>query len=114
MERTKLITSPGKLCEPVRYFEQRSGELQTADVVVGQRRRGSLDDRPGQQLRVPKRVGNPMGRDRVLEVAGITYERPSGAGSGPDDTAVTGEPMHLLYLLSGVEPAGELGCGLEK
>jgi hypothetical protein len=39
----------------------------------------------GQQLGVPERVGDPVARDRVAVVAGVTDERPAAADAAADE-----------------------------
>ena len=69
-------------------------------LIARQRARTSIDDRAGQQLRIPQGVRNAVRRQWVLEVAGVADERPSGTMRLPHVSWNAGEAAQAA------DPAG--------
>ena len=92
MQVLDLVEAPPERGDRLRHVEQglRQG---IALMLIGlERARSSIQDRAGQQLRVPECVGYAVGGQRVFEVTGIADERPTGAVRLPEMPGTPAKP----------------------
>lgn len=84
MQGLDLIEIPPERGDCLRHVEQRLRQ-RIALVLIGlECTRPSIEDRAGQQLRVPECVGYSVSGQRVLEVTGIADQRPTGTVRLPE------------------------------
>jgi len=76
MKALDLREVPIKGRDRVGHVEQARRPSVASPLVVSQRALGPRSGREREQFSVNERVGHPVGRDRVLEVARIADERP--------------------------------------
>src|SRR5262245_66407939 len=83
MERLDLVEIQREPRNGVGDAQKRQGE-HVALALVGLERAGAaIDNRAGQELRIAKCVSDPVRGKRILEIAGITDERPARAMALP-------------------------------
>src|SRR6476620_8167269 len=91
MQILDLIKVPPERSDCLRHVEQWLRQ-RIALVLIGlERARSSIEDRAGQQLRVPQCVGYSVSGQRVLEVSGIADQRPTGTVRLPEMPGDAGE-----------------------
>src|SRR5262245_49831812 len=85
MERLDLVEIPREPRNGVGDAQKRQGE-HVALALVGLERAGAaIDNRAGQELRIAKCVSDPVRGKRILEIAGITHERPARSMAFPQE-----------------------------
>ena len=88
-QRGDLVVVPLLAGDAVDDVEQRDAEPVADGLVVPERvvqRRlvaEPVDDGTGEEVGVAERVGEPVSADRIVAVAGVADECPSGAGAAP-------------------------------
>ena len=108
MQVLDLIEAPPERGDRLRHVEQ--GQRQDiALMLIGlERARPSIQDRAGQQLRVPECVGDAVGGQRVFEVTGIADERPTRAVRLPEMPGDAGEATQAAGQASATNIAAEM------
>ena len=90
-QRADRAQRPFERGDAIGDLEQAGRPRVAAPLVFGKRRRRAVDDRLGQQLGIAKRVGDAVGRQRILEVSRVADERPSLAPALTEVPGAAGE-----------------------
>ena len=104
-----LVISPGEGGHAPGHAEQAQRQLVAFGLVAADGVGTSGRDRAGQDLGVTQGVGDAMGGDRVLEVAGVTDQGPSRTRRV---TELTGQAGEHSRRAGRAEPFGQSGRGL--
>src|ERR1700746_2261835 len=106
MQGLDLIEIPPERGDRLRIVEQRLRQ----DVALALIRfeRSSIQDRTGEQFRVPECVGYSVSGQRVLEVSGIADQRPTGAVRLPEMPGGAGEATQAADQASATDIVAEM------
>ena len=108
MQVLDLIEAPPERGDRLRHVEQGLRQDIALMLIGLERARPSIQDRAGQQLRVPECVGYAVGGQRVFEVTGIADERPTGAVRLPEMPGDAGEATQAADQASATDVAAEM------
>ena len=91
MQALDLSEAPSERGDRLRHVKQGPRQDIALTLIALERALVSIQDRAGQQLRVPECVGYAVGGQRVFKVTGIAGERPTGAVRLPEMSGDAGE-----------------------
>lgn len=106
MQGLDLIEIPPERGDRLRIVEQRLRQ-DVALALIGLKR-SSIQDRAGEQFRVPECVGYSVSGQRVLEVSGIADQRPTGTVRLPEMPGDASEAMQAADQASATDIVAEM------
>ena len=79
MELLNLWEVPFEGCDGIGHFKVSDRQLVASTLIAGERGLRAGGHRLREQFRVDERIGDSVGRQRILEVTGIADECPAGS-----------------------------------
>ena len=108
MQALDLIEAPLERGDRLRHVKRGPRQDIALTLIVLERALVSIQDRAGQQLRVPECVGYAVGGQRVFKVTGIAGERPTGAVRLPEMPGGAGEATQAADQASATDIVPEM------
>ena len=108
MQILDLIEAPLEGGNRLRHVEQGPRQGIALMLIGLERALSSIQDRAGQQLRVPECVTNAMSSQRVFKVAGVADERPARAVRLPEMPGDAREATQAADQASSTDIAAEM------
>ena len=108
MQIPNLVEAPPERGNRVRQVKQGLRQGIALTLICLERALSSIQDRAGQQLRVPECVSYAVGSERVFEVTGIADERPTGPVRLPEMAGDAGEATQAADQASVTDISGKM------
>ena len=96
MELLNLREVPLEGCDGIGHFEVSDRQLVASTLIAGERGLRACGRRLREQFRVDERVGDAVGRQRILEVTGIAHECPAGSERLSKESDLSRKPAVLF------------------
>ena len=96
MELLNLREVPLEGRHRIGHFEVVARQLVASTLIAGERDLRACGCRLREEFRVDERIGDSVGRQRILEVAGIANERPAGSERLSEESDLSRKPAVLL------------------